>query len=185
MPALRSYSATPKTLNIVFDTLCECCRNVQSIDLHPSHCMIVSFMRKIIQHFLSIESLKVQLLPSPTCSENLQNDGLRHIGRYSQPEHLDLSVCMDLTDGSVEYVGAGCHNLKKRDISAYKMTDKATEYILKCQNLQVLQLNYNDLTGSNFHLISTHLQYLNEFCLNNCKYGATYIYVNYAEKWCS
>jgi hypothetical protein len=72
MPALRSYSATPKTLNIVFDTLCECCRNVQSIDLHPSHCMIVSFMRKIIQHFLSIESLKVQLLPSPTCSEVLK-----------------------------------------------------------------------------------------------------------------
>jgi hypothetical protein len=78
---------------------------------------------------------------------------------------------MDLTDGSMEYVGAGCHNLKTLDISAcYKMTDKAIEYIVKCQNLQVLKFNYNDLTGSNFHLISTHLQHLDELHLENCKY---------------
>lgn len=352
MPALTSYSATRKTSNIVIDTLYECCRNVKRIDLHPSHCMTVSLMQKIVQHFPQIESLKV-LLPYPVfleqlkvaeligrcqslkslslvgscqhsalvyegvltpiaegcpslqhvhlgdcgpitediqnllgrkrhklvsfsckiyvtkdiaeyisectklqhldienyndglsyddiqslikltglrsfafrfCSEDvmnnlpmffrsgsfsqlvhldlsesyyindilmnsvfencpqlrylnisggqsLQNDGLRYIGRCSRLEHLDLSVCMDLTDGSMKYVGAGCHNLKKLDISAcYKMTDKAIEYIVKCQNLQVLKFNYNDLTGSNFHLISTHLQHLDELHLENCKY---------------
>jgi hypothetical protein len=78
---------------------------------------------------------------------------------------------MDLTDGSMKYVGADCHNLKKLDISGcYKMTDRVIEHIAKCAELRVLKFNYNDLTGSNFHLISTNLQYLAELHLENCKY---------------
>jgi hypothetical protein len=351
MPALKSYSATRKTTNIVTDTLCRCCRNIKSIGLHTSHNMTVSVIQKIIHHFPHIESLKVPL-PSPMplqqlkfcevigqcqslrslsltpnpenelpmyegvlvpisdgcpslqhihldycydihedinnllekkrhqllsfsciiyvtkdtaehvsecaklqhleivnlnndvlyddiksliklthlkyfafrfCSEDvvnnlpmffqsgsfsqivhldlsesyfinditvitvcencpqlqhlnlsgsqsLQNEGLRYIGKCIHLDHLDLSVCMDLTDGSMEYVGAGCHNLKTLDISGcYKMTDKMIEHVVKCTDLQVLKFNYSDLTGSNFHLISTHLQHLAELHLENCK----------------
>lgn len=103
--------------------------------------------------------------------QSLQNDGLRYIGKCVHLEHLDLSVCMDLTDGSMEYVGSGCHNLKKLDISGcYKMTDRVIEHVVKCTELRVLKFNYNDLTGSTFHLISTHLQHLAEVHLENCMY---------------
>jgi hypothetical protein len=78
---------------------------------------------------------------------------------------------MDLTNGSMEYVGAGCHSLKKLDISGYyKMTDKVIEHTVKCKELQDLKFNYSDLTGLNFHLISCHLQHLAELHLENCMY---------------
>jgi F-box/leucine-rich repeat protein 2/20 len=352
MPALRSYSATRRTGNIVIDALCKSCRNIRSIDLHYSHNMNIPLIQKIIQHFPHIESLRVPLpyhmlleelikfaeligqcqslrslsldgnamcnvvmegvlipiadgcpslqhihlgyhghlhedilnllqrkryqLLSFSCemsvtknmaehisactslqhleianyndhllyddiqsliklknlkyfafrccsedvvnnlpmfflsgslsqivhldlsesyyisditvtaifdscpqlqhlnisgSQSLQNEGLRYIGKCSHLQYLDLSMCMDLTDSSMEYVGAGCCNLKKLDISGcYKMTDKAIEHVVKCKELQVLKFNYNDLTGSSFHLISTHLQRLSELHLENCKY---------------
>lgn len=353
MPALRSYSATRRSENIVIDALCKFCRNIRSIDLHNSHNMNIPLIQKIIQHFPHIESLKVPLpypmfpeelikfseligqcqslrslcldgnsvcsvvmwegvlipiadgcpslqhihigyhgqldedihnllqkkrhqLLSFSCkisvtknmaehlsectalqhldiencndhllyddiqslikltnlkyfafryctedivnnfpmfflsgslsqvvhldlsesyyisdvavtaifencpqlqhlnisgSQSLQNEGLRYIGKCIHIHHLDLSMCMDLTDRSMEYVGAGCCSLKKLDISGcYKMTDKAIEHIVKCRELQVLKFNYNDLTGSNFHLISTHLPHLAELHLENCKY---------------
>lgn len=352
MPALRSYSATRRTENIVIDALCKSCRNIRSIDLHNSHKVNIALIQKIIQHYPHIESLKVPLpypvfpeelkkfaeligqcqslrslsldgnfacsvvmwegvlipiadgcpslqhmhlgyhgqldediqnllqkkrhqLLSFSCkifvtknmadhisecttlqhleienydedmlyddiqslikltnlkyfafryctedvvkslpmfllsgslsqvvhldlsesyyinditvtaifencpqlqhlnisgSQSLQNEGLRYIGKCIHIQHLDLSMCMDLTDRSMEYVGAGCCSLKKLDISGcYKMTDKAIEHIVKCTELQVLKFNYNDLTGSSFHLISTH-QHLAELHLENCKY---------------
>ncbi|KAJ9586084.1 hypothetical protein L9F63_020281 [Diploptera punctata] len=104
-------------------------------------------------------------------SQSLHNEGLKYIGCCEQLEYLDVSMSMDLTDGSMEYVGEGCSNLKHLIITGcYKMTDKVIEHIVKCRQLKVLKFNYNDLTGSNFHLISSHLHNLVELHVESCKY---------------
>ncbi|PSN39331.1 hypothetical protein C0J52_13307 [Blattella germanica] len=104
-------------------------------------------------------------------SQILQNEGLKFIGCCKQLEYLDVSMSMDLTDGGMEYVGAGCNNLQCLDISGcYKMTDRVIEHIVKCKQLRVLKFNYNDLTGSYFHLISSHLPRLLELHVESGKY---------------
>ena len=104
-------------------------------------------------------------------SQSLQDEGLKFIGYCKHLEHLDVSMSMALSDGSMEYVGDGCSNLKHLIISGcYKMTDNVIQHIVKCKQLKVLKFNYNDLTGSSFHLINSHLHSLVEFHIENCKH---------------
>jgi len=171
MPALRSYSATRKTTNMVIDTLCRSCRNIQSIDIRTLHNIEVPLLQKIIWHFPHIESLKVPL-PYPVFLEQLkfaeligQCQSLRSLSFDGNSEHELL-----MYEGVLTPIANGCpllqhiclgnsyqidednQNLlekKRHHLLSFSckifVTKEIAEHISKCTELQHLEIeNYND-----------------------------------------
>jgi hypothetical protein len=58
MSALKSYSAMRETANIVIDTSCRSCRNIQGVELHTSYSMEAHFCRKYYTTFYILSHLK-------------------------------------------------------------------------------------------------------------------------------
>jgi hypothetical protein len=124
MPALKSYSSTRETSDIVIETLCRCCRNIQSIQLHKSHFVEVSLLQKIIHHFPHIVSLK---LPVP------------HVVRFLKLAEL-IGKCQSL--GSLTLVKYEDYGFEGHGPVTYKGI--LVPIADGCPSLQHIHLNYFD-----------------------------------------
>ncbi|XP_069675555.1 F-box/LRR-repeat protein 2-like isoform X14 [Periplaneta americana] len=97
-------------------------------------------------------------------------EGFKHIGNCKNLRSLSFPRCSNVTSKCLEYVAAGCPNLRKLDLSnCCSLNDSLLPSVLKCKNLRVLDISHSGFRGTNFHLIPSHLVQLRELVIYECQ----------------
>ncbi|XP_069675560.1 F-box/LRR-repeat protein 7-like isoform X18 [Periplaneta americana] len=102
-------------------------------------------------------------------TKQVLEDGFKHIGNCKNLRYLSFAGCANVTPKCLEYVAAGCPNLRELDLSCcLKLNDSLLPSVLKCKNLRVLYIFNSGFRGTNFHLIPSHLVQLREMVIHEC-----------------
>jgi F-box/leucine-rich repeat protein 2/20 len=85
-------------------------------------------------------------------------------------KHINIGYSFHLTNKSIEHVCTGCQKLKYLDIQQCpEMTDDVLQNIFKSKELEVLELSWNPhILGIHFLLIPSNLIHLTELHVHGC-----------------
>ncbi|XP_069675541.1 F-box/LRR-repeat protein 2-like isoform X2 [Periplaneta americana] len=97
-------------------------------------------------------------------------DGFKYISNLKHLEQLEIGYCESLTDKSLEYIGAGCKNLKYLDFGCKSLSDKCLEYIgAGCKNLRHLGIQCcSSMTDKSIEFVCAGCPKLQYLCICQC-----------------
>ncbi|XP_069675556.1 F-box/LRR-repeat protein 20-like isoform X15 [Periplaneta americana] len=129
----------------------------------------------IVQHDLScvVRNCPQLLELSVNGTKDVLEEGFKYIGNCKNLRYLSFSFCSNVTAKCLDYVAAGCPNLRHLDLSwTFHLDDSLFLSVLKCKNVRVLDISHSGLKGnwrsSKCYLIPLRLVHLNELIVFGC-----------------